>query len=208
MLTFMPRSFDQLVDEFNAGRLAYADFAKLAKETTPVPALVLSQLQEAYGAARAAGFPKQRPGMRGADLDRERPELVRLSNALEMALAVPDRSYTASLCEIAAEREWLFGCQEMALEVLWDLCDPASFEPMVELCCRPDLKFDPLTGGRRSGSSCVKATGGEVSERHSKRSCGPATSCNATRRNICARSKRFESGMGTSCSGAVAKFLT
>jgi hypothetical protein len=96
-------------------------------------------MQEAYAAARAAG-PKPRRGLRGADVE---PPDLRLSNALEMALAVPDRSYTATLCEIAAGPEWLYGCQEMALEVLWDLCDPASFEPMVELCCRPDLKFDP-----------------------------------------------------------------
>ena len=136
MLALMPRSFDQLVDEFNAGRLAYRDFEQLVKETTPVPALVLSQMQEAYAAARASGFPKPRP--RGVERD-----LVRLSNALEMALAVPDRSYTATLCEIAADPESRLGLQEMALEVLWELCDPASFEPMVELCCRPDLKFDP-----------------------------------------------------------------
>jgi hypothetical protein len=144
----MPRSFEELVHEFNSGRLGYRDFAALVRETTPVPSLVLAQMREGYTAARDLGFPEPPPGAKGKDL--ARPDLDKLSDALMIALAAPDTSYTPQLCEIAAEPGYLAGCQEMALEVLLDLLDPASLEPLTHICTQPDLRLGDSTDWRKA----------------------------------------------------------
>ncbi|HEX7052743.1 MAG TPA: hypothetical protein VF211_02270 [Burkholderiales bacterium] len=85
----------------------------------PAPGFVRERLEQAYAS--------RNPAM--------------LSRALVLALAAPDRSFTPLLCDIALEEQWLQGCQEMALEVLIDLADPASFDPLLSLCTRPALKL-------------------------------------------------------------------
>ena len=142
------RSFSDLVHEFNSGRLRYHDFAALVKQTTPDPSLVLQQMSDGYTAARNLGFPEPPAGAKGKDL--ERPDLETLSDALMIALAVPHSSYTDELCQIVAEPGYLAGCQEMALEVLLDLADPASLEPLAEICANPGLRVGYGTDWRKA----------------------------------------------------------
>lgn len=115
----MTRSFAGLIEDFYAGKLEYRDFERAARNIPPDPSLVIAHMSRAY----------------------DQRDLNKLSKALLVALAVPDRSFTALLCSIALDDQWLWGCQEMALEVLIDLADPASFEALVRLCIRPNLKL-------------------------------------------------------------------
>ena len=115
----MARSFGQLVEDFRDGKLEYREFKRQAKAAAPAPNLVREQLERA---------------------SRNRVPAV-LSQALLVALAAPDRGLTPLLCDIALDQRWLQGCQEMALEVLIELADPAAFDALLSLCTRPALKL-------------------------------------------------------------------
>src|SRR4051812_46964482 len=114
----MPRALAELVEDFYTGKLDYRAFERAAKTAPPAPAWVTEHLGRAYESRDTFG----------------------LAQALLVAQALPDRSYTALLCSIALDEGWLQGCQEMALEVLVHLEDPASFDSLVRLCARAGLK--------------------------------------------------------------------
>ena len=124
----MTQAAAALLAQLYTGKLSYFAFESAAKGIDGLSDLVLADLESGY---------------RDRDLDK-------LGGALMAAPVVADKKYTSILCQIALERDWLFGCQEMALEVLADIPDPASFEPMVELCCRPDLNVVDGTDWRKA----------------------------------------------------------
>ena len=124
----MARSFGQLVEDFRDGKLEYREFERRAKAVPPAPKLVREQLERAYQS--------RVPAM--------------LSQALLVALAAPDRGITPLVCDIALDPGSLQGCQEMALEVLIDLADPAAFDPLLRLCTRPALKLDDGNDWRKA----------------------------------------------------------
>lgn len=124
----MTRTFEELAEGLREGRLEYREFEREVKAVTPAPSFVRERLKHAY----------------------EKRDPTMLSHALLLALAAPDGSLTPLLCDIALEEQWQQGCQEMALEVLTDLADPASFDSLLSLCTRPALKLSDGNDWRKA----------------------------------------------------------